>query len=69
MRWGELYAKMYSVVAGAASDAIDDLEAGQPLRARIRLERALYEAEEFYLECGEGEVIPFSGQKDRKERK
>lgn len=54
---GEMYAKMYYIVVCAASDAIDDLEAGQPLRARNRLRDALNEAEDYYLENWTGELI------------
>ena len=46
----QLYQKMYAILCGAASDAIDLLftpEGG--LSAKLRLEQALQDAEELYI--------------------
>ena len=46
----ELYKKMYAIVCGAASDAIDLLSApNSTLQANLLLEQALLSAEELYL--------------------
>lgn len=46
----ELYQKMYAIVCGAVSDAIDLLpDAPECERARLALTRALEQAEELYL--------------------
>ena len=44
------YDLMYARLCGAASDALDALEAGQPLRAQVLLRRALAETEELYIQ-------------------
>lgn len=64
----EMYAKMYYIVVCAASDAIDDLESGQPLRARNRLRDALNEAEDFYLENWTGDIIPLEPEERKRLR-
>lgn len=60
MNQEDMYAKMYALMVCAASDAIDDLEAGQPASARKRLADALNAAEDFYLEHREGNFGPLS---------
>ena len=46
----QLYQKMYAIVCGAASDAIDMLSTPNGiLQARLTLEQALQRAEELYL--------------------
>lgn len=46
----QLYQKMYAIVCGAASDAIDMLSTQNGiLQARLTLEQALQRAEELYL--------------------
>lgn len=47
------YQKMYAIVCGGASDALDALEAGNPKRAEELLRLALSQAEEFYLDAEE----------------
>ena len=50
----QLYQKMYALVCGAASDAIDMLSTPNGLlQARLTLEQALQRAEELYLSYGE----------------
>ena len=50
----ELYQKMYAIVCGAASDAVDLLSSpGGALHAKVLLENALLSAEELYLSYGE----------------
>lgn len=66
MSRGEMYAKMYYIVVSAVSDAIDDLETGQPLLARNRLRDALNEAEDFYLENWTGDPVPLEPEERRR---
>ena len=47
------YAKMYAVLCGAASDAVDCLRAGKTEQAEQLLLSALQRAEEIYLAEGE----------------
>lgn len=52
-----LYQKMYAIVCGAASDAIDLLRSRENiLQAQTLLENALLQAEEMYINAGE--VVP-----------
>ncbi|MEG2175980.1 MAG: hypothetical protein RRY97_03815 [Oscillibacter sp.] len=44
------YQKMYAIVCGAASDALDALQAGDPAAAEKTLSAALEKAEELYLD-------------------
>ena len=49
-----LYQKMYAIVCGAASDAIDLLHSGENiLQAQMLLKNALLQAEELYVNAGE----------------
>ncbi len=49
-----LYQKMYAIVCGAASDAIDVLRSSENiLQAQVLLENALLQAEELYVNAGE----------------
>jgi hypothetical protein len=50
------YAKMYALLCGAASEAIDLIESNNPAGAAALLRRALLEAEEFYV--GADEDLP-----------
>ena len=44
------YQKMYAILCGAASDALDLLpQTAENAPARIKLEQALHQAEEVYL--------------------
>lgn len=43
------YKELYFMLFAAAADAVEDLEAGDPEKARKRLIRAQQEAEERYL--------------------
>lgn len=46
----QLYQKMYAILCGAASDAIDLLSTPEGvLSAKLRLEQALQDAEELYI--------------------
>ncbi len=50
----ELYKKMYAILCGAASDAIDLLSSPKgALQARVLLQAALLTAEEIYLNVNE----------------
>ena len=50
----KLYQKMYAIVCGAASDAVDLLSTpGGILQAKTLLEKALLSAEELYLSASE----------------
>lgn len=54
MNQTEMYAKMYATVLCAAADAIDDLERGHTEQAIKRLQNAIDDAEDFYLEHRDG---------------
>ena len=43
------YPKMYAILCGAASEALDLLENGQTQQASALLQSALLEAEELYI--------------------
>lgn len=45
--------KMYALLCGAASDALDALDRNQPLLARKLLQEALLKAEELYIQSEE----------------
>lgn len=47
------YEKMYALLCGACSDAIDVLDGNDPCRARDLLQAALLEAEELYIQHAE----------------
>ena len=49
MSENERYAVMYSIVCGAASEAIELLDGGNSAAARRVLQDALYKAEELYI--------------------
>lgn len=54
----EIYRKMYAVLCGAVSDAIDVLQnPHNGLCARCLLEKALLQAEELYLSSDEEERV------------
>lgn len=53
------YPKMYAIVCGAASDAIDLLSAPEGVpEARLLLEKALLSAEELYLNHADSALSP-----------
>ena len=54
MNQTNMYAKMYARVLCAASDAIDDLESGYTEQAIKRLQEAIDDAEDFYLDNRDG---------------
>ncbi len=58
-----LYQKMYAIVCGAASDAIDLLRSRENiLQAQTLLENALLQAEEMYINAGEDvPELPING--------
>ena len=49
----EQYATLYHLLAGAVDDALSDLEQQQPAEAQNRLQAALLECEQRYLEYTE----------------
>lgn len=46
----QLYQKMYALLCGGASDALDALENGEIAKAEALLQTALHQAEEQYLD-------------------
>ena len=59
-----MYARMYAIVCGAASDAIECLDRGEYASARVCLLAALERAEEIYLQTAE-EAERSGQEKDR----
>ena len=54
----QLYQKMYALLCGAASDAIDLLSSPQgAFEAKVLLENALLTAEELYLSYPENSAV------------
>ena len=47
------YPKMYAILCGAASDAVDRIQSGDAKGAERLLRDALSEAEELYVSAGE----------------
>ena len=47
------YQKMYALLCGAASDAVDLIERGESIKAAALLREALLKAEDMYIEAGE----------------
>ena len=46
------YQKMYALLCGAASDAVDLIEQGEDRKASALLREALLKAEDMYIEAG-----------------
>ena len=49
------YQKMYALLCGAASDAVDLIERGESIKASALLREALLKTEDMYIEAGVNE--------------
>lgn len=52
MTEADMYKKMYSILCGALSDALDLLEEGRVFELRQTLKESLERAEEIYINSG-----------------
>lgn len=60
----DMYARLYATLCGAASDAIELIDAGKTIEARRLLQITLTQAEEYYVQntpsdVPESTIIPF----------